>query len=377
MVVESWRLQANSEAVLDIMIRFKVGCNFDASLLSEIDELNNAYSETNIAELYGSDKDHAYLTARPAYRLPDIAPKDFETFVKRVLDRGLIFNYTMNSPYPGSKKVLKEREKLIQQLVKHLEGIGISLVTISNPLIAEIVRSASTSIGIEVSTIANVESVTQIKAWHDRYNISGICTSLHRNRSFRFIQNAAAYCRQNSIKLTLMANEFCSTGGARESYSTSCIFRESCYFCHAENETKKDDLLFRGYPMSQCMASRASGASWLKCFFIRPEDLEFYQSIGVSQFKITGRTGSTNYLRTILEAYMRKEFDGNLLSLWKPLQTIRNGRGELEFTHKLFIDNKQLGRFLDNWKKNRSHNCSDELCGVTCTYCDEFYKDML
>lgn len=73
---------------------------------------------------------------------------------------------------------------------------------------------------------------------------------------------------------------------------------------------------------------------------------------------------------------MAGDFYGNLLSLWRPLQTIRSGRSELEYTHKINIENKNLDKFLDHWKNNEAHSCSDEMCGTTCRYCDDFYKDM-
>lgn len=358
------------------MIYLKLGCNFDYELLDEIDKLNDGFADVKINEIYGSDREHAYLTARPAYRLPNVSFAFMEDYVSECTKKGLNFNYTMNSLYPGSKRQLAKDEKKIIQFVMDLESIGVATLTVSSPLVAQIVRTCSRTIGIEVSTIANIDSVTQIKAWNDRYNISKVCTSLSKNRSFLFLKNAASYCNNNNIELCVLANEFCSTGGTNEPYSTSCIFRQSCYLCHSDNQSKDDDLLLKGYPMSQCMSSRAPTASWLKCLFIRPEDLTFYVGLGVDQFKITGRTGSTDYLIFVAKLYMQNKWSGNLLSLWKPLQTIRDGQHELTYRHPVFIDNSKLDGFLDFWKKNPSHECANELCGTTCRYCDDYYDKL-
>lgn len=74
--------------------------------------------------------------------------------------------------------------------------------------------------------------------------------------------------------------------------------------------------------MGRCIQSRARAADWLKMNFIRPEDLKLYNTIGINHFKITGRTGSTNYILKVAEAYADGYFNGNILELWKHLETI-------------------------------------------------------
>jgi len=358
------------------MINLKLGCNFDFELIDRVYELNSTYVNAQIKELYGSDRDHAILSARPNYRLPDVSLGEMEKFISKCHKIGVSFNYTMNTPYPGSKQWISREAEGIYKFIGELENIGTETLTVANPLLAQLIREKSSTIGIEVSAVANISSVTEIKAWDDHYNISKVCTSLYKNRSFKFLETAAKLCSDSGIKITLLANEFCSTGGVKDSYSTSCIFRQSCYLCHSANRSKTDDLLLKGYPMSQCMVSRSHDSSWLKCQFIRPEDLSYYSELGITQFKITGRTGSTDYISFIASVYMREEWQGNLLMLWKPLQTIRSGSNELSHQHPAFIDNTKLSNFLGFWKNNKSHECSNELCGKTCKYCDDYFKKM-
>lgn len=356
------------------MIKIKLGCNFDPALRDIISELNNQYPDAVIDELYGSDRNHAYLTARPAYRLPDISMRTLEEYVSGCIAIGVDFNYTMNSLYIGSKRELAKRERSIRDLTRDLESMGVRTITVSNPIVAQIVRSQSSSIGLEVSTIAGIQHATQIKAWHDSFGITKCCVALSKNRSFGFLRTAASFCNENNIRLCLLANEFCSTGGGLHgTYSTDCIYRNSCFLCHSHNITKQDDLSLQGYPMARCVKSRDSKAIWLKCMFIRPEDLSQYKNIGVDQFKVTGRTGNTSYLRFIANSYMSRKLDGNLLSLWKPIETINAKTCELTFKHPVFIQNSKLHGFLNYWL-NHSHECSEEICGDTCRYCDEFSK---
>jgi collagenase-like PrtC family protease len=361
------------------MIYYKIGCNFDQQLIKLICEINSIKKDTIINEFYGSDRAHAKLTARPKFRLPDIDAHRFTKYIMDCRDAGIKFNYTMNTMYPGSKRQLSGQISKIEDHVKFLIDSGVSIITISTPLFAEIIRNVSNDIELEVSTIAHIDTVTQIKAWFDCYHVSRVCGNLLKNRSSQFLIAEANFCKRNNIVLNLMVNEFCSTGGRQNNslYATHCIYRDSCYLCHSENETIEDNELLDSYPMGHCISSRNHPSTWLKSMFIRPEDISLYERIGINHFKITGRTASTDYITTIAKAYVNGRWDGNLLTLWKPLETITSGEAELDFCQNFYIDNSKLDGFLKLWFNKDGHECAKEVCGETCTYCDEFYANHL
>jgi hypothetical protein len=81
-------------------INYKLGCNFDESLIDRVKDLNATYKgKTNsvVNEFYGSDRDHSFLAARPGFRLPDVKDADLARYVRKCLDIDVGFNYTMNS----------------------------------------------------------------------------------------------------------------------------------------------------------------------------------------------------------------------------------------------------------------------------------------
>jgi len=361
------------------MSYFKVGCNFDLRLIDGMVELNTISSNSKVKEFYGSDRRHASLAARPAFRLPDVEERYIENYVKRCNAAGIEFNYTLNSMYPGSKRTITSNKREIIDFVQFLDGIGVKTVTVTNPILAGLVREASETIGLEVSTIAHIDAVTQIKAWKHRFGITAVCSNLLKNRSIRFLKSASSYCNESGIVLNLMVNEFCAIGGneGAKTYTTHCIYRDSCYLCHSENESIEDDQLLDRYPMGYCIPSRNDKSSWLKALFIRPEDIRLYHGLGINHFKVTGRTGTTQYILGTTEAYVRRSWDGNLLALWKPLETILSGESELEFSHCHEIDNKKLEGFLSYWFDNQLHECANEVCGETCDYCNAFCKQAL
>jgi collagenase-like PrtC family protease len=235
-----------------------------------------------------------------------------------------------------------------------------------------LIREASKDVSIEISTIAHLDTITQIKYYRDMFGVDKICGNLLKNRNIKFLSTAAEWCNKNGVMYELMVNEFCGVGG--EDYTTHCTYRDSCYIQHAVNETKEDALAMNNYPMEYCIWARKTDvSSWLKLRFVRPEDIFRYAELGINNFKITGRTGSTDYIAKMCEAYLSQNWEGNLLGLWKPLETIYTEQSELEFKHETFIDNKRLNKFLIKWFKNPDFKCEEEMCGESCTYCHDFY----
>lgn len=358
---------------------YKVGCNFDLKLIDEVKRLNEKYEgRGKVVEFFGSDAGHEELTARPGWRLPDISMEFFKEYIKKAKDAGIVFNYTMNSIQPyGSKVGLLNHKAEVQAFVKELEAAGVYRITIANPMLALIIREVS-DIELEMSCIGHIDTVTQLRFYHEELHINKYCGSILKNRNKKFLKRCADYCNENNLIMELLANEFCSVAGIGNNgsaYTTHCAFRDSCYLCHAMNKTKEDSMSYNNYPMNYCMSARNSTPqSWLRTRWIRPEDQHYYNEIGINYFKISGRTGTTEYLSRMIEAYMSESFDSNLLELWKPLETIYNGQKESSHQHTVDIPNKQLDGFLDKWFEGDGWECENEMCGTTCKYCEEFAK---
>lgn len=352
----------------------KIGSNFDYQLIDKIKEINDKHTDAIIDEVYGSRRESAKYTARPAFRLPDIDRKTLCEYTRQLKSIGVLFNYTLNSNYLGSKEDIQKNETEILEYIKFLSDAGGDIITVTLPLMAEYIRSVDNKIGIEISTIAHIDTVTQVAIWKERYGIRKICGNLYKNREVKFLRKLATYCNNNGIVLSIMVNEFCGNGLIEKSGATNCIFRDHCYGLHSIGYDK-DNRICSDYPMDRCIQSRARDIDWLKMNFIRPEDLKLYNTIGINHFKITGRTGSTNYIIKVAEAYADGRFDGNILELWKHLETINGEKDDSKYTPNCYINNRNLEGFLKFWFENELHICANEECGVSCTYCDNFYNN--
>ena len=364
---------------------FKVGCNFDFALIDKAKELNDKYrGKACIKEWFGSDSSHADTAARPNWRLQDVSKEHLKEFVKRSNDAGIVFNWTMNSINPyGSKANLFNHKGEIQDFVKELESIGVYRITFANPMLAMIIREVS-NIELEASCILHIDAVSQMKYLHETLGVNKFCNNLMKNRNKKFLENAAKYCKDNGCIIELLNNEFCYNNGVDnngQNYAAPCIYRDSCYICHGSCKTKEDTMCYNNYPMQFCMGSRdGNQEGWLRSRWIRPQDLHYYNDIGINYFKISGRTGGTDSIVANMEAYMSGKMSGNLLSLWKPLQSIYNGKSEKETNDNLsdYIDIEKLDGFLDHWfGTSDGFHCEDEICGQTCNYCHDFYQKII
>lgn len=360
---------------------FKLGTNFDEKLIDECTKLNEEFKGSGqIVEFFGSTREFAATTARPDFRLPDIPKEKIASYVAKCNANNIKFNWTFNSINPyNSKKELYAHKEEFQKTVKWLESIGVFRLTVANPMLLEFIRSVS-DIELELSTIMHIDTITQMKYFHEVYGVNKLCNSLIKNRDFKFLKNMAAYCSKEGILFELLANEFCGVSGvdsAGNDFATACPYRDSCYLCHASNKTKEDALLFDNYPMNRCMSARSTSLeSWLRMRWLRPQDLKEYNKIGINYFKVSGRTGTTGYLTEVIRAYMSEKYDGNLLNLWKPLETIYNGVAEKEHEQQINIPCNQLDGFLAHWTDNQDFDCSDVECGVQCTWCKQFAKSL-
>jgi len=361
------------------MINYKLGCNFDLDLIYHVDRLNRRFYHlgAQVTEFFGSERQHSYLTARPPWRLPDIKQDKLESFISLCNHHNIEFNYTLNAINPGSKKFLAENKKNIIDFILYLKNIGVKRFTVASILLMEFIREADSTIPIEVSTIMHIDAITQIKWIKENFNIDKVCGALYKNRNISFIKKAAKLCKSLGIKYELMVNEFCynASGKNKRAYGSPCVLRDSCYICHNSTFSKEEGELFNMYPMGYCINSRKDPISWLKTRFILPQDIKLYKDIGVTNFKITGRTGNTSYLLMIAEAYLKQEWNDNLLKLWKQLETIYTEENELEYKQPFEINCKVLSdnNFVNFWFENEEHRCEEEVCGETCSYCNDFY----
>jgi len=197
------------------MIEFKLGTNFDKDIIPIIGELNKKHVNKKITEVYGSIRRHGFYAARPHFRLPEVDLDSAADFIEDLHKINVEFNYTLNSIFPGSKRSFYNSNLAeLTQILFELKDIGVDRITISNPFLFELIKELGylDKFQFEVSTIAHLDTVSQIKYYYDKYGITKFCGNLLKNRNFQFLRSAAKFCNDNNLKYEVMVNEFCSVG---------------------------------------------------------------------------------------------------------------------------------------------------------------------
>jgi len=290
---------------------------------------------SQIEEVYSSmrSSDSGLPTARPDFRLKSISWDDLERYVDKCHKYGIQYNYTMNANDVGNLEEFSKIYDNIVKGVKKLESIGIDRITISNPLLLDLVCK-HTKIPIEASTIMNINSIQTPKVIKSLYpNIDKICMSIEKNRSIGFVQKMKSACDEVGITLEIMTNEFCMVDNA----PCSNIHRNTCYMLHSANMTQdvaqkglnsdgtRQPKGVAGYPWfvkTGCIFGRdIDKTAWLNSRTIWPNEFFKYSEVtSVKKFKVTCRTAPKEFGLTLIERYMKGEYNGLLAGLWLQLQ---------------------------------------------------------
>lgn len=324
-------------------ISFKVGCNFDLSLLDALSSLNMRYGrgDWGIRELYGSlPSVNPIGTARPAFRLQDHDEAYLKTFVSTALSMGIGMNYTINVSAVDPRE-LKEHEHEIERFLSYLLSIGVVRVTVAHPLVAQLVYTLCPPMPIELSTILQIRHPRQLEQLKERCpSIQKLCIDVFMNRDQAKLIELTTTAAHLGISLEMIVNEFCIY---------ECADRNQCYDLHALDLSKDETKLYGHYPMGNCIRQRImKPIEWLYARFILPEWVRTYSSrFGIQSFKITGRTHPTPYIERVTEAYMSEHYAGNLLELWADVENI--GKLESEYRQpRVYLDTTKIpADFLD------------------------------
>ena len=180
------------------------------------------------------------------------------------------------------------------------------------------------------------------------------CITLSRfiNRNFELLKNMVDIA---PFELELLANSLCLHNCPYQMYHSDLV-------CWQARKKRGWEEPFADYRAVACDRIRFTDKSQvIKSPWIRPEDLNEYEQIGISSIKIAGRTFPTEWIINIVEAYARGNYSGNMWDLILPFQDI-------------YVDNRKLNNFLKHFKNNRP-SC-DSNCGK-CRYCEKIAEDVV
>lgn len=278
-----------------------------------------------------------------------------ETFwneLREIAEMGVRPVLLYNASCYGRESVSKAFAAYIVQNVREVrELLGLACVTTTSPFVAETVRAHFPEIELRASVNMRLYSEAALECLSPLFDSFYAAKEL--NRDMVALRRVKAWCAARGKQVHLLANSGCLYHCPWQTDHDSRVAHES--------EIAENDNVEQAYP-SPCwghIANPENQGRLLRNTWIRPEDVGFYEDV-TAVMKLATRLHDDP--RRVVEAYVRRRFDGNLLTLFEPSYVpVMGGRT---------VDNT---RFPSDWIERVTscgHRC--EACG----YCDGVWSSV-
>jgi len=355
--------------------------NFDDRLIAPL-------AQAGVYEIYGKLTADAVGGGRTSHVLPPVDEKRLRAHVALAKRAGIQFNYLLNAAAIGGMETTAGGFRGIRRIFDLVCEIGVDSITVTNPLLLELSKRHYPQLEVKVSAFANVVTPQQAGQWADMGADVITVSPVVLNRELHILKEIAAGV---DSEIQVILNNNCIQ---------SCAFYNSHANLHSH--TSRKGHWSRGYMVDYCLlncraARLADPSLYIRGDWIRPEDLEAYEQVGVTWFKVVNRSNPTDVIIRRVQAYANRSFDGNLLELVEhahdhrreseqsaasklkmartfvrpllvnPMRLKEFGRLSLPAEPFVEIDNSALNGFIDFFL---NHSCASANCS-SCRYCDE------
>jgi collagenase-like PrtC family protease len=279
-------------------MKLSVGTNFD-------DQLPVLLKNSNVEVFYGKMSSDLIGGGRPTFALSPVDKKRVEEHVKVIHQHGFKFNYLLNATCMDNLETTREYNLKIRELLEWLGEMKVDYITVTVPMLIDLIRKTLPKTKISLSTFANVSSVKQAKIYEEM-GVSEITLPENKNRDFRFLENIR---KATNCQLQLIATNDCLL---------FCPWRG--HHANFQSHASQSDHVSEGFAFDYCMLRCTQWKAQhpeelLKSPWIRPEDLTLYRDLGYEKIKLTERMKKTSRIVETAGAYCEGHYDGNLLQL--------------------------------------------------------------
>jgi collagenase-like PrtC family protease len=280
--------------------RFSVATNFDDELPSRL----KPYGEV---EVFGKLSRDPVGGGRASYMLAPVSRRKLEAHVREARKQGMAFDYLLNPACLGNYEFTSSFHRDLRRLLDWLSEAGIEWVTVSLPLLMEVVKARYPNLKVKVGVYAQVASPVRARFWED---LGADCITIEPNIANRDFPRLRAIRESVNCDLQLLANASCLKECPLSPYHMVGL-------SHASQS--RGERFMIDYCLLKCSAAKlAEPANYLMSPWIRPEDLHLYEAMGYSSFKILERDAPTDALVYRTRAYSQRRFEGNLMELIQP-----------------------------------------------------------
>lgn len=314
--------------------------------LKELIEVKEAEGLQEVEEVFMGGSPDVMGSGRGVLHAPLL--EEIQEQTEYAHEHGIKMNITMNSTCPAGHHLSFEGYKMFSWYFSELNKAGVDAVTVAEPYLVELLRDYP--MRIVVSCLAYIDAPQRAK-FFEELGADVITVDTNINRHFDLLRGIV---KAVSCDVRVIVNEGCLY---------KCPFRFSHYnlASHLSSLYQPRAPLFApDFYFDKCIAIRLRDPSQImKSGWIRPEDIQAYEAIGIKDFKLSGRTKTVNWIIECMRVYARRSFHGNLLDILDCPQMLR---------YLVSIENDQLERSIDQWQA-----CT-KVCHA-CGYCERLTKE--
>lgn len=316
--------------------RLTIPCHWNGEVLNRIVS-NNDMASTRVVEMYGALANGGPIGhGRSPESVVGVDRKDAKSFKDKCNQNGISFTYLLNAPFrfDSSSETIKGVDEYLDWIVGDFKA---DALTISSYDLMKHVRERYPDIPIHISTIAGVRSLDELYKFLD-LNPNRLVPHHDLGKRIDVLKELVSFGEKNNIDIEILTTE-------------SCLFNCPNRKAHYEYLSKgsKDNPFHL-----TCNSRKILNPEQLLMAggVIRPEDIPYYSDLGVSFFKISGRSKPPVWLPEVVEAYQTNSFRGNLIRLL-------GIDPSLEAENWMFLDNKSLDGFIQGFPYTNLEEAED------------------
>lgn len=366
------------------MMKISLATNFDDNLIDKI-------KKYPVYEIYGKLKKDFVGGGRPDNELEDVDKKVFEKHVKKVREANIKFNYLLNGSCLANNEQNLNWQKEFKSFLEYLKNIGVNALTVTNPYILQFIKKYfENDFSVRISTFACIDSYEKARYWEE-LGADYICVDFVKiNRDFETLKYMVQHLKKAKIEILV---------------TNSCL--KNCPMIHTHTNAlshasmkSADAKEYEDWSLFFCQSTQLNNLEeYIKSPWVRPEDIRYYEDIGIEHFKITERGFPTEELVKRVKAYVDRSYEGNLLDLIQghgylsndkeeSILEMRevNGRKQIyneikrvrglgvprKYKRHIYIDNSKLDGFIEFFVKGKCTN----NCGK-CGYCKKVANEVI
>lgn len=281
-------------------MKLSVATNFDNNLIEQI-------SSYPVNEIYGKLSHDFIGGGRSSYSTQGITKSVLKSHVKYACQKGIKFNYLLNTACLGNREWAPKGIRAIRKLLDWLSNLDIDIVTVSTPYLAELIKKRYPHFFLKIGIFANIDCPERARFWQDLGADMLTLESFSINRNFPCLKSIR---KSVQCQLQLIANFTCLSKCAMQIYHMNGL-------SHSSNT--KDKTPYLDYCILKCsFYSLKSPRLLIKSQWIRPEDIHYYEDLGYTYFKLLERNAPTNIMVKRVVAYSKRKSPRNLMELIQP-----------------------------------------------------------